>query len=575
MEITHRSLVLYSALASFRALRRSYTAKIMAVAFLGIHVPLLTLLASFVMSNTYSWEIALRVLGVALLATLTGTAATLYALHQLLVPVRLTSTALQTYLENQSLPSLPTRFTDEVGTLMADTSQTLHQLDELMYCNSHYDHLTGLPNQALLVDRLRETLSLQTDHQRLVAVLLLSIDDFTDISHGLEPETLRLLLRGMSQRLTKDVVQDGLLAYMGKDEFAIARFDVTSPKSVIQLIQSLRAVLARPFFLEGQTVHITPSIGVVLQTIQEAQDIDQLLQQAHMAMHQAKQRGRGQYQFYSPETTAQLQNRLMLENDLHGALERDELRVYYQPLIDLQTGQAIAVEALVRWQHPIRGLVSPAEFIPIAEANGLIVPIGEWVLRTACAQSRAWQLAGSPPLRLSVNLSACQFSQPNLVETIAQILAETQLDPAYLELEVTESFLMEDIHRSVQTLQELRGLGIAIALDDFGTGYSSLNYLSRFPVTMLKIDRSFVNDMRVNPESAAVTDAIIALAKSLHLSITAEGIEDQEQLAYLKERGCEEGQGFYFSRPLPAEALATWLQTKSPAQPLPALTMAR
>ncbi|WP_017299956.1 EAL domain-containing protein [Nodosilinea nodulosa] len=547
----------------------------MAVAFLGIHVPLLTLLASFVMSNTYSWEIALRVLGVALLATLTGTAATLYALHQLLVPVRLTSTALQTYLENQSLPSLPTRFTDEVGTLMADTSQTLHQLDELMYCNSHYDHLTGLPNQALLVDRLRETLSLQTDHQRLVAVLLLSIDDFTDISHGLEPETLRLLLRGMSQRLTKDVVQDGLLAYMGKDEFAIARFDVTSPKSVIQLIQSLRAVLARPFFLEGQTVHITPSIGVVLQTIQEAQDIDQLLQQAHMAMHQAKQRGRGQYQFYSPETTAQLQNRLMLENDLHGALERDELRVYYQPLIDLQTGQAIAVEALVRWQHPIRGLVSPAEFIPIAEANGLIVPIGEWVLRTACAQSRAWQLAGSPPLRLSVNLSACQFSQPNLVETIAQILAETQLDPAYLELEVTESFLMEDIHRSVQTLQELRGLGIAIALDDFGTGYSSLNYLSRFPVTMLKIDRSFVNDMRVNPESAAVTDAIIALAKSLHLSITAEGIEDQEQLAYLKERGCEEGQGFYFSRPLPAEALATWLQTKSPAQPLPALTMAR
>ncbi|MEA5451945.1 bifunctional diguanylate cyclase/phosphodiesterase [Leptolyngbya sp. CCNP1308] len=473
------------------------------------------------------------------------------------------------------MPSLPTRFTDEVGTLMADTSQTLHQLDELMYCNSHYDHLTGLPNQTLLVNRLRETLSLQADQQRSMAVLLLSIDDFTDISHGLEPETLRLLLRGISQRLSKDVVQDGFLAYMGKDEFAIARFDVTSPESVVQLIQSLRTVLAMPFSLEGQTIHVTPSIGVILQTCQEAQDIDQLLQQAHMAMHQAKQRGRGQYQFYSPETTAQLQNRLVLENDLHKALERDELRVYYQPLIDLQTGQVIAVEALLRWQHPSRGLVSPAEFIPIAEANGLIVPIGEWVLRTACAQSRDWQLAGSPPLRMSVNLSACQFSQPNLVETVAQIMADTEMDPTYLELEVTESFLMEDMQRSVQTLQKLRSLGLAIALDDFGTGYSSLNYLSRFPVTMLKIDRSFVNDMRVNPESAAITDAIIALAKSLHLSITAEGIEDQEQLAYLKERGCEEGQGFYFSRPLPAAALEAWLQTKTLAQQLPSLAMTR
>ncbi|MGB3138695.1 MAG: bifunctional diguanylate cyclase/phosphodiesterase [Nodosilinea sp.] len=452
---------------------------------------------------------------------------------------------------------------------MANTSQTLHQLDELMRYIKHYDNLTGLPNQKFFIERLRQALSRPENEQRLVAVMLISIDDFDDLSHGLEPEILLLLLREVAQRLGQGAVPADLLAYLARDEFAIARFDIVSFESLIQLAQSLQMSLANPLSLNGQAIHVTTSIGMTLQTL-STQGIDQLLQRAHMAMHQAKQRGRGQCQFYSPEANAQLQERLIIENDLHAALERNQLRVYYQPLIDLQTGQTVAVEALVRWQHDTRGLVSPAQFIPIAEANGLIVPIGEWVLRTACAQCRAWQLAGVSPMRMSVNLSARQFSQPDLVETVAQVLAETQLEPTYLELEVTESFLMEDIQHSVKTLQRLRELGVTLALDDFGTGYSSLNYLNRFPVTILKIDRSFVKDIMVNPESAAVTDAIIALAKSLHLGITAEGIEDKEQLAYLKERGCEEGQGFYFSPPVSAEALEAHLS--EPLERPPALT---
>ncbi|MBD2539652.1 bifunctional diguanylate cyclase/phosphodiesterase [Coleofasciculus sp. FACHB-SPT36] len=553
-------LALYSFLARFGLLKKSYTAKIMLVAFLGTHVPLLTLLITFVISNSYSWEMTVRVLVIALLATLVGTAATLYALRHLLAPVILTSAALQDYLNTKKLPELPTEFADEAGTLMADTSQTLHKLDELIHYISNYDGLTGLPNRDLLCDRLHQIVSQSENNQRLVAVLLLGIDDFTDMSHTLDRETLNLLLRAVAQRLTTCMGQTEILAHVSGDEFAIALTEIPCFESAIKLSQLLVSTLAKPFFLEGNSIRITASIGIAINDLEDRNGVDKLLQQARLALYQAKQQGRSQYQFYSPEVNAQLQERLVLENELHGAVERNEMVVYYQPLIDLHTRQITAMEALVRWQHPTLGLVSPAKFIPIAEANGSIVQIGEWVLRTACAQTRAWQLAGFPPIRISVNLSARQFEQPNLVEVVNQTLEETGLKASYLELEVTESLLMGDVQRSVNTLEQLRNLGILLALDDFGTGYSSLNYLKRFPVTMLKIDRSFVQDVTSNPDSAAVTDAIIALAKSLRLNITAEGIETQEQLDYLQRRGCEEGQGFYFSRPVPADAIAQMLQ---------------
>ncbi len=558
MKLNHK-LVLYSSLAHFRVLKKSYTAKIMLVAFLGTHVPLLTLLFSFVISNSYSMEMAAQVLIIALFATLVGTAATLYALRHLLAPVILTSAALQDYLNTKTLPELPTQFADEAGTLMADTSQTLHKLDELIHYITNYDDLTGLPNRDLFRDRLNNTLSQPQNHQGLVAVFLLGIDDFTGISHALEHGQINLLLRAVAQRLTTCIAQTDILANLSQDEFAIAQVEINSFESVIKLSQLLLTTLAKPFFIEGNSIHITVSIGITINDFEAPNGVDQLLQQAHIALYQAKQQGRNQFQFYSPEINAQLQERLTLENELHGALERNEMMVYYQPLIDLHSKQIMAMEALVRWQHPTLGLVSPAKFIPIAEANNLIVPIGEWVLRTACAQNRAWQIAGFSPIRISVNLSARQFELPNLVEVISQILQETELEASKLELEVTESFLMADIQRSIQTLKQLRELGISLALDDFGTGYSSLNYLKRFPVNMLKIDRSFVQDVTTNPDSAAVTDAIIALAKSLRLNITAEGVETQQQLEYLQMRGCDEGQGFYFSRPAPADIITQML----------------
>ncbi|MEH2128878.1 putative bifunctional diguanylate cyclase/phosphodiesterase [Nostoc sp.] len=552
-------LNLYSFLASFPLLKKSYTTKIMLVAFLGTHIPLLSLLFSFVISNSYSLEMTIRVMLIALLATLAGTAATLYAIHHLLKPVIFTSAALQNYLNTKTLPELPTEFTDEVGTLMADTSQTLHKLDELIHYISNYDDLTGLPNRDLFRDRLHQTLFQPENNQRFVAVFLLGIDDFTAMSHGLQHETTNLLLRAVAQRLSLCMTQTDILAHLSGDEFTISRIDIVSFESVIKLSQMVLNTLSKPFSIEGNLIHLTASIGITINGINEY-SVDQLLQQAHIALYQAKQQGRSQYQFYSPEINAQLQERITLENELHGALERNEMLVYYQPLIDLHSGQITAMEALVRWQHPTLGLLSPDKFIPIAEANGAIVPIGEWVLRTACTQNRAWQLAGFNPIRISVNLSARQFEQPYLVEVISQILEETGLQVSHLELEVTESFLMADMERSVKTLKQLRELGICLALDDFGTGYSSLNYLKRFPVNMLKIDRSFVQDVTSNPDSAAVTNAIIALAKSLRLNITAEGVETREQLDYLKMLGCDEGQGYFWRCPMPADQITPMLQ---------------
>ncbi len=364
-----------------------------------------------------------------------------------------------------------------------------------------------------------------------------------------------------------DYEEMGIPEYWITDYAALGgRNFIGNPKQpalfVCELVDVL-SILSKPFSINGQQIHITVSIGITINDVSDRKNVEQLLQQAQMALSQAKQQGRSQYQFYSPKINAQLQERLSLENELRGAVERGEMVVYYQPLIDLHTRQVTALEALVRWQHPTRGLVSPAQFIPIAENNGLIVPIGEWVLRTACAQNRAWHLAGIKPIRMSVNLSARQFEEPNLVEVVTQVLEETGLPAAYLELEVTESFLMSDIQHSLKILKQLRELGVWIALDDFGTGYSSLNYLKRFPINMLKIDRSFVQDVTSNPDSAAITDAIIALAKSLQLKITAEGVETIEQLEYLQKRGCEEGQGFYFGIPAPAERTTAILKQNS------------
>jgi diguanylate cyclase (GGDEF)-like protein len=395
------NLNLYSFLGHLPWLQKSYTAKIMVVAFLGIHVPLLTLMVWFLTSNSYSVETSVRVLLIALLATLAGTGATLYTLRHLLVPVILTSEALQNYLDTRTLPNLPTEFTDEVGTLMANSSQTLYKLDELIHYITHYDELTGLPNRDLFCDRLNQTRS--QNHSPLVAVLVLGIDDFTGMRHVLEPGICDLLIRAVSQRVVQCMARSDVLARLGDGEFAIARSELPSLESVVKLSQLLLSTLTKPFSIKGNPIHITASLGITLNHLENTNSVGKLLQQADLALHQAKHQGRSHYQFYSPEMNVQLQERLALENSLRGALERNELLVYYQPLIDLHGGRVTATEALVRWQHSTEGLVSPVKFIPIAEANGEIVPIGEWILRTACAQNRRWQLAGLPALRISVN----------------------------------------------------------------------------------------------------------------------------------------------------------------------------
>ncbi len=547
---------LYSFLSNVRPLKASYTAKIMAVAFCGTHIPLLALLLSFVFSQSYSSEIAIRVLVIALSSTLGGTAITLYALNLLLAPVKATSNALRDYNKSQKLPELPMHFEDAAGTLMADTTLTIKQLDELIDYIANYDDVTRLPTRGLFCNRLKLQISESQSHQKMTAFFVIRIDDFANLSRSMDFKLVNEILQVIAQRLSSSILATDLIGYLNTGEFIIAQVDFPVLEMVISLVRTLLDAVAKTVYVSGKPVHLTASIGITIassSSFLKPHGVDEILQQAQAGLYQARMKGRGQYQFYSPEINAKLEADLMLEQALHQALLKEQLQVYYQPLVDLKTGQITAMEALVRWHHPSFGMISPARFIPIAEANGLILEIGEWVLRTACAQNRCWQCSGLPHIRVSVNLSARQFEKANLVGFVRQTLFETDLSPEYLELEVTESFLMADVNMSIQTLRELGDLGVELALDDFGTGYSSLSYLKGFPVNMLKIDQSFLTDVTVQVDSAAIAEAIISLARVLNLTTTAEGIETADQLAFLQQHGCTEGQGFYFARPQPVE----------------------
>ena len=532
----------------------------MLVAFLGTHVPLLALLLNFLISNSFSLAMTIKVLVVALVATLVGTGITLYVLHRLLAPVSLTSVALRSYIKKKQLPTLPTHFTDEAGTLMADTVQTIGKLDEVIDHLSNYDRLTGLSNQSLFSEQLQQEVLRSQDKNCLLAVIGLQLHNVREISNALGSEAGERLLIEIAQRLRTNVERTNLLCRFSSDEFAIAVPDLTTSDDVVPLCQLLLDKLLVPMSLQGNEVHPVVSLGIAVYPF-DGDRVEQLLQNANTATDEARHRTPSSYQFYGTAMNDRLQERLALEHQLRYALKRNELQLHYQPRFDAHSGTILGVEALIRWDNPELGQVSPVKFIPLAEANGLIVPIGEWVLRTACTQNKLWQQAGLPPIRVAVNLSARQLAQPNLVEQVAKTLAETQLDVAYLELEVTESLIMENLEHSVSILQQLHEMGITLALDDFGTGYSSLSYIRRFPIDILKIDRSFVKDVVLNKGDAAITNTIISLAKSLELHITAEGVETQDQFEYLKKQGCDEIQGYYFSRPLPVAAMTEFLET--------------
>jgi diguanylate cyclase (GGDEF)-like protein len=387
-------------------------------------------------------------------------------------------------------------------------------------------------------------------------VLLIDLDRFKFVNDSLGHKAGDLLLKTVAARLQSSVRESDTVARLSGDEFVAILSEYPEAALSPDVVQRVMNAVAQPVLLEGKEFFVTCSIGVASYD-GNGRDAQHLIEYADIAMYAAKKQGRNSFQFFQTEMNDEAQERLSIENALRKALERDEFLLQYQPQVELESGRIIGAEALLRWRHPELGLVAPARFIALAEETGLIVPIGAWVLRTACAQARVWldqqQAHGHPPLRMAVNLSARQFGQPGLVDSIATVLRETGLPASCLELELTESLFMNDVAQAVAVLHELKALGVTLSIDDFGTGYSSLAYLRDFPIDVLKIDRSFVNDIVTDPDDAAIVVSVIALAHNLHLRVVAEGVESYEQLAYLQSHGCDAIQGYYFSRPVAAE----------------------
>ncbi|WP_371371998.1 putative bifunctional diguanylate cyclase/phosphodiesterase [Sporomusa aerivorans] len=416
---------------------------------------------------------------------------------------------------------------------------------------SYYDTATGLPNRLLLIDRLVMALAAAERSRGQMGLLFLGVDRFKLVNDTLGHNLGDKLIRHVANRLGVCLGDQAVVTRVGGDVFGILLSDLSDSKAAATIAERLIAEIRQPIELNGYVWHTSASIGIAVSP-DDGLDANLLFKNAETAMYRAKEQGGSVYQFYTRSMNEKVLERILLENSLRQALGKQELVVYYQPLVDGQTGRTAGVEALLRWQHPERGLVPPGDFIPLAEETGLIVPIGEWVLRTACAQNKAWQDAGLPPMTVSVNLSGRQFHQPDFIGQINRVLAETGLAPDYLELEITESIALADVDYTIAILKELRLMGINIAIDDFGTGYSSLSYLKRFPITTLKVDRIFVQDAARDAQDAAIISAIIILAHNLNLKVVAEGVETADQMVFLRERCCNIMQGYLFSRPLPA-----------------------
>jgi diguanylate cyclase (GGDEF)-like protein len=417
---------------------------------------------------------------------------------------------------------------------------------------AYFDPVTDLPNQKLFKARLTHTVLSAQQEGRKVAAVFLSVDRFKKINDTLGHAAGEQLLRAIAKRLNSRVGEDGALARFEGDEFSLLLTRVAAAEEAVRTAEDIQRILQPPFNVGGQEIYLTTSIGISLYP-DDGLDGETLLQNAGAALFDAKRRGGNGYQFYTPEINTTALNHLTLECDLRQAMERGELFLHYQPQVAALSGQIVGMEALVRWQHPERGMVSPADFIQLAEDNGLIVPLGEWVLRTACMQNKRWQAEGYDPLRVAVNISARQFEQPGFIETVARSLEETGLNPSCLELELTESSVMKNPELAHETLSRLRGMGIEISIDDFGTGYSSLSYLNRLPLSKLKIDQSFVRGVITHQSDAAIVRAVITLARSLELKVIAEGVETEDQLALLNLLGCNEMQGYLFSKPIAPE----------------------
>ncbi len=425
---------------------------------------------------------------------------------------------------------------------------------------AHYDPLTGLPNRLLVQSRLQHAIERAQRHHHRVAALYVDLDRFKNVNDSLGHPVGDELLIMLAARMKKRLREEDTLARLGGDEFLLMLEDIKEPREPAKLAQNLMSLLSLPFILpSGHEIFINASIGISLFP-DDASSVTELIQHADMAMYQAKQEGRGTYRYHTEALSIAANERLLMETRLRQALASEEFVLHYQPLIDARNQQVVGVEALLRWQPPDRAMVVPGKFIPAAEETGLIVPLGEWVLRAACLQGRAWIDEGLPPLVMAVNLSVRQFQSENLVRFIQQVLAETNFPAALLELELTESMFMEHAEQSIDTLKTLKALGVRLAIDDFGTGYSSLTYLKRFPIDKLKIDQSFVHGLAEDLNDREIAATIIAMARGLKLKVLAEGVESQQQLAFLQQHGCDYYQGYLFHKPVPASELESWLR---------------
>lgn len=470
---------------------------------------------------------------------------------------------------------------DEVGTLMTSFNRMMATIEqqaeeitqfpkrlEQLTKQAFRDSLTGLPNRALFMDRLSHGLTRARRRHEHLAVLFLDLDRFKVINDTLGHTVGDQLLVEVGNRLGGSLRPGDTVARLGGDEFGLLLEDVAHAETAEAVALRIEAELAKPLHFEGREIFITASIGIALSSARLGMP-EEILRDADLAMYHAKAKGKARHEIFDSSMSAPALDRMDLEMDLRSAISRHEFRLHYQPILQFDTGRITEVEALIRWQHAKRGLLQPDSFIGLTEETGLIVPIGQWVLTEACRQARVWQLEfpSTPPLVMSVNLSAKQFQNPNLVQEVTQALTESDLDAASLKLEITESVVMQDAPATLAKLKELKNLGIRLAIDNFGTGYSSLGYLKRFPVDTLKIDRSFVKGLSKDGNDNAIVRAVVTMAKSLNMDVTAQGVETDQQRIELKALGCDRGQGFLFARPADAEHVTPLLaSSKSGAQ---------
>src|SRR5215204_4808784 len=453
--------------------------------------------------------------------------------------------------------------------LLKEKRRYKEQLEELLQQRTaevdwlaYYDTVTQLPNRALFEDRLTQAVAIAKANDQTLGVLFISLDQFKKVNDSLGHGPGDTLLREFAERLKSCINKSDTVARFGSDEFALLRTGIDGAKDMIETIGSLSQVLKFSFDLSGHELFATASVGVSLFPL-DGDDTHTLLKNAGAALYKAKKSGGANYQFYTADMHELASRRLALETSLRRAIQNEEFLLHYQPRVSVDSLEITGVEALVRWQHPQFGLVSPSEFIPLAEHTGLIVPIGEWVLRTACLQGRRWRDQGFAPIQIGVNISARQFHDQDLTQTVIRILEETGWSPKYLELELTESSIMQNAEFAAGMLTRLKNMGINISIDDFGTGFSSLGSLKRLPIDALKIDQSFVREATTDPDDAALVMAIITLAHNLRLRVVAEGVETEDQLRFLQLLRCDEIQGYFFSKPLPADKLVSLFDSSS------------